>query len=267
MNMTAGDRSQNYQLAFTEPYLFDRNITGGFDFFKRSLDYIGYYTQKSAGGNLMFGVPVASFSRMFVSYSYESVKITNLNEALIDQSCLLSATGCGTISSVGDLSSLTPTQREVLARNPFVARIAAPWTGWQPDGQQGGPELRSQYRRQPHLPERGQEDHRQHRSGGAGRQYQLLQAALRVDLLQAPSAADVIRFPRPDGIHPFGWQSALLRRPDAAVPEEPADLRASDARRRVQHPRPRSCARSGRPCPARSPCSAATRACSSTRSI
>ena len=91
LQMTAGDRSQNYQLAFTEPYLFDRNITGGFDVFKRSLDYIGYYTQKSAGGNLMFGFPVADFSRMFFSYAYESVKITNLNEALIDQSCLVRA--------------------------------------------------------------------------------------------------------------------------------------------------------------------------------
>ena len=120
VQMTAGDRSQNYQLAFTEPYLLDRNITGGFDFFKRSLDYIGYYTQKSAGGNLIFGFPVANFSRMFFNYAYESVKIENLNEALIDQSCLLRASGCGTIESVGDLSQLTQTQREILARNPFV---------------------------------------------------------------------------------------------------------------------------------------------------
>ena len=119
VQMTAGDRSQNYQLAFTEPYLFDRNITGGFDLFKRSLDYIGYYTQKSSGGNLMVGVPVRNFSRMFVQYAYESIKITNLNEALIDQSCLISATGCSTISS-GDLSSLTPQQRQILSRNPFV---------------------------------------------------------------------------------------------------------------------------------------------------
>jgi outer membrane protein insertion porin family len=120
VQMTAGDRSQNYQLAFTEPYLFDRNITGGFDVFKRSLDYIGYYTQKSTGVNLIFGVPVRNFSRMFFNYAYESVKITNLNEALIDQSCLLRSTGCGTIESVGDLSQLTATQRELLARNPFV---------------------------------------------------------------------------------------------------------------------------------------------------
>ena len=88
VSMQAGDRAQNYQLAFTEPFLFDRNITGGFDVYKRSLQYIGYYTQKSTGGNLVFGFPVANFSRMFVNYSYEPVKMTDLNEALLDQSCI-----------------------------------------------------------------------------------------------------------------------------------------------------------------------------------
>jgi outer membrane protein insertion porin family len=118
--MTAGDRSQNYQLAFTEPFLFDRNITGGFDIYKRSLDFIGYYTQKSAGGNLMFGFPVADFSRMFVQYAYEKVKMANLNEAFIDPSCFQRQTGCSLIESLNDLSQLTETQREQLARNPFV---------------------------------------------------------------------------------------------------------------------------------------------------
>jgi outer membrane protein insertion porin family len=121
VQMTAGDRSQNYQLAFTEPFLFDRNITGGFDVYKRSLDYIGYYTQKSTGGNLMFGFPVADFSRMFVQYAFERVKMANLNEALIDPSCISRDTGCSIIQSLGDLSQLTPTQIELLNRNPFVA--------------------------------------------------------------------------------------------------------------------------------------------------
>jgi len=120
LSMTAGDRSQNYQVGFTEPFLFDRNITGGFDVYKRSLQYVGYYTQKSTGGNLVFGFPVANFSRMFVNYSYETTKIGDLNEALIDQSCLLRATGCSIISSVGDLGALTPTQVDILRRNPFV---------------------------------------------------------------------------------------------------------------------------------------------------
>ena len=121
VQMTAGDRSQNYQLAFTEPFLFDRNITGGFDIYKRSLDYIGYYTQKSAGGNLMFGFPVADFSRMFVQYAYETVKMSNLNEAFFDSSCFQRETGCQLIESLADLNALTPTQREQLTRNPFIA--------------------------------------------------------------------------------------------------------------------------------------------------
>jgi len=120
LSMQAGDRAQNYQLAFTEPFLFDRNITGGFDIYKRSLQYIGYYTQKSTGTNLIFGFPVADFSRMFMNYSYETVKMTDLNEALIDTSCILRPTGCSIISSVSDLSQLTSTQLEVLRRNPFV---------------------------------------------------------------------------------------------------------------------------------------------------
>jgi outer membrane protein assembly factor BamA len=120
VSMQAGDRAQNYQLAFTEPFLFDRNITGGFDVYKRSLQYIGYYTQKSTGGNMVFGFPVADFSRMFFNYSYETISITDLSEALIDTSCLLRVTGCSVLSSVNDLSKLTSTQLEVLRRNPFI---------------------------------------------------------------------------------------------------------------------------------------------------
>jgi outer membrane protein insertion porin family len=120
VSMQAGDRAQNYQLAFTEPFLFDRNITGGFDIFKRSLQYIGYYTQKSTGGNMVFGFPVADFSRMFFNYSYEAIHITDLSEALIDTSCLLRTGGCSVLQSVNDLSQLTQTQLEVLRRNPFI---------------------------------------------------------------------------------------------------------------------------------------------------
>jgi outer membrane protein insertion porin family len=68
----------------------------------------------------VFGFPVADFSRMFFNYSYETVGIADLSEALIDQSCLARATGCSIIQSVGDLSQLTQTQLETLRRNPFV---------------------------------------------------------------------------------------------------------------------------------------------------
>jgi outer membrane protein insertion porin family len=84
LSLQAGSRAENYQLAFTEPFLFDRNITGGVDIYKRSIQYIGQFTQKAAGGNLMFGFPVSDFGRMFTTYSYESVKVTDLNPAYQD---------------------------------------------------------------------------------------------------------------------------------------------------------------------------------------
>ena len=118
VNAQAGSRAQQYQVAFTEPFLFDRNITGGVDVFKRSLQYIGYYTQKSTGGNLTFGFSVANFSRMFLNYSYQQVQVDDLNEALLDPSC--AATGsCQTIS-LASLDQLTEEQVKNIRRNPFV---------------------------------------------------------------------------------------------------------------------------------------------------
>jgi len=79
VSLQAGSRSENYQIAFTEPFLFDRNITGGVDVYKRTLRYIDQFTQEATGGNLTSGFPLAGFSRMFLAYSYEAVKVSDLN--------------------------------------------------------------------------------------------------------------------------------------------------------------------------------------------
>jgi outer membrane protein insertion porin family len=81
VSLQGGSRAQNYQVAFTEPFLFDRNITGGVDVYRRQLNYINQFTQASTGGNILFGFPVADFSRLFLSYSFEQVKVLDLNEA------------------------------------------------------------------------------------------------------------------------------------------------------------------------------------------
>src|SRR5258705_11571433 len=93
----AGSRSQNYQLAFTEPFLFDRNLTGGVDIYKRSLQYIGYYTQKSTGGKITVRLPVQDFAREFFNYSYEAVGVAGPDEALVHPSCIVSSSGCASI--------------------------------------------------------------------------------------------------------------------------------------------------------------------------
>ena len=119
VSVQAGSRAQNYQLSFTEPFLFDRNITGGFDVYKRSLQYIGFYTQRTTGANVTFGFPVADFSRMFFNYSNERTSMSDLNEAFLDPNCFRSESGCSSIS-LDDLSEVSADALENLRRNPFV---------------------------------------------------------------------------------------------------------------------------------------------------
>jgi outer membrane protein insertion porin family len=79
VSLQVGSRSENYQVAFSEPFLFDRNITGGVDVYKRTLRYIDQFTQEATGGNITGGFPLAGFSRMFLQYSYEAVNVSDLN--------------------------------------------------------------------------------------------------------------------------------------------------------------------------------------------
>ena len=83
-----GSRATNYQLAFSEPFLFDKPMTAGVDLFIRELQYIGLYTQKSQGGNIVYGFQVQDFARMFINYSYENVEIKDLNPLFNDPQIL-----------------------------------------------------------------------------------------------------------------------------------------------------------------------------------
>jgi outer membrane protein insertion porin family len=107
-----GSRAKNYQLAFSEPFLFDRPMTAGIDIFSREFEYIGLYTQASAGGNLVYGFQVQDFARMFINYSFEAIRVKDLNPAfrdprvlqgnpLLQESLLLGAGGRRTVSKIG----------------------------------------------------------------------------------------------------------------------------------------------------------------------
>jgi outer membrane protein insertion porin family len=81
----SGSRAQNYSVAFTEPFLFDRNITGGANLFKQDVRYVGQFTQKTTGGVLTFGFPLGrGFTRMFTNYSYERVRVTEISSLYDD---------------------------------------------------------------------------------------------------------------------------------------------------------------------------------------
>ncbi len=111
LSLQQGSRARNYQIAFTEPFLFDRPITVGADVFKRQIRYPYVYTEDSTGTNLVFGFQVHDFTRAFMNYSFENIKISDLAPEFTDpaviaanpyyaDSLLLGQNGRRTVSKV-----------------------------------------------------------------------------------------------------------------------------------------------------------------------
>jgi outer membrane protein insertion porin family len=89
VSLQGGQRAQNFTVSFTEPFLFDRNITAGANLFKQEYRYISQFTQNSQGGSLTMGFPLGrGFTRMFTVYSFEQVRVTELSQAYQDAALL-----------------------------------------------------------------------------------------------------------------------------------------------------------------------------------
>jgi outer membrane protein insertion porin family len=112
LSAQAGNRARNYQVAFTEPFLFDRPMTLGVDLYIREIRWPGQFTQASVGGNLVYGFRTGNFSRMFFNYSLEQTEVKDLNEIYTDplvlarnpflrDSLLIGQGGRRTISKIG----------------------------------------------------------------------------------------------------------------------------------------------------------------------
>ena len=80
----SGSRAKNYQVAFMKPFLFGRPISGGVDLYKRDIHYFGQFTESSIGTTVTVGLPIAYFTRMFMSYSLEEVEVKEVNPLFTD---------------------------------------------------------------------------------------------------------------------------------------------------------------------------------------
>ena len=85
VSMQTGARVSDYQVAFTEPFLFDRPITGSVDLHRRDIEYLYQFTQGSTGGNITLGFPLANFSRMYFNYSYDRVYVQRPEPGVLRQ--------------------------------------------------------------------------------------------------------------------------------------------------------------------------------------
>ena len=84
-----GSRLSNTNLGYTKPYIFHRNISAGVNLFSRRIEWMGAYSEDSRGGGLTLGRPLALFTRLFVTYSYEGTSVSDVNPMFFDNPDML----------------------------------------------------------------------------------------------------------------------------------------------------------------------------------
>lgn len=88
VNLQKGYRARNYEFAVSEPFLFSRPITAGINIFSRTLNYINQFSQQTTGATATTGLPAGAWNRVFLSYSYQQVKVFDVNTAYLEPAVL-----------------------------------------------------------------------------------------------------------------------------------------------------------------------------------
>jgi outer membrane protein insertion porin family len=126
-----GARSSIYQLAFSEPYVFGRPMTAGFDIYSRKIDFLTGvgtvgYSEVRSGFSLTGGHALFRFSRAFLTYGYEVID-TAVAQDLLDQLDSQGSVGVPVFNPFLDEgrhieSRLTPTFVHSTVDNPIAPR-------------------------------------------------------------------------------------------------------------------------------------------------
>ncbi len=84
-----GSDVEDYWLSFTEPWLFDRPISAGFDLYRRSHDRetdVGYsYDEERKGVNLRLGKALGEYTRIDGNLKIETVDITDISDSASEE--------------------------------------------------------------------------------------------------------------------------------------------------------------------------------------
>ena len=85
-SLSLSDVQQNFNIGFTEPYLFDSLWTGGGDLFHRKTEIINTGASwQNTGFNFRVGYPIFDYTRLFASYRLEKTKIQDVQDPTIDE--------------------------------------------------------------------------------------------------------------------------------------------------------------------------------------
>jgi len=98
-----GSVRNDVRLSFTEPWIFDYPISGGFDVYRMERDRerdVGYaYDEKRVGGNLRFGKEISEYVSAGITYRLEEITISDLESGV--SADLAKEAGENTVSAAG----------------------------------------------------------------------------------------------------------------------------------------------------------------------
>ena len=125
------DGASSYALSFTEPYLFDRHLQGGFDLYDNNIsdgsDDIHPYDEELLGGKLRLGVPLTEDLTLGIYYEGYQQKLSNLHSDISDAK--LVSEGDSFVSSVGYTLTYNTIDDYAFPRNGYYAQFGQQFAG------------------------------------------------------------------------------------------------------------------------------------------
>ena len=110
LSLQRGSRSNIYQLSVTEPYLFERPISGSVDLYSRKFDYYSAtastftsaahvaYSEVRQGSTWSLGRPFRRFMRGYLNYTYEVIDVDISDELLASTGSAATTTSSGAVA-------------------------------------------------------------------------------------------------------------------------------------------------------------------------
>lgn len=79
LSAVVGGQDSNFNFRFVEPWLFDKEVSLGFNLFKSISDYDSFREQ-STGGSVTFGKALDEYSSGSIGFDYENIRFTNVDQ-------------------------------------------------------------------------------------------------------------------------------------------------------------------------------------------
>ncbi len=102
-SLTLSDTTKNFNLGFTEPYLFDTKWTAGGDLFKTENTASDAFSYEKQGFDIHLGYPIFEYTKLFGTYKLEETRVSAKDDPTINEDVENGVTSSFKLTIVRDL--------------------------------------------------------------------------------------------------------------------------------------------------------------------